>query len=274
MVSSRPIYMSMANSLDNGTEYCGAGSRLNVYGRNGSFTPSSALSSSAATGTTISVSSSAPAATTGPQIKQNIGSWSFQGCWTEATNGRALSSSAYAADSMTLESCASFCSDFSMFAVEYGRECYCGNTLGTGSLKATNQADCSFTCPGNGNEYCGAGSRLQLYSYNATSTSPTSVSSSAPSPPASSVSSSGTSTSATTITSTSSSTIPIPTGPAIVPSVDLYNYMGCLTEGTSTRALGAASFPSDTNTIAKCAAACSAYIYFGAEYGREVSTRH
>jgi hypothetical protein len=48
--------------------------------------------------------------------------------------------------------------------------------------------------------------------------------------------------------------------------------MGCFTEGTNTRALGAASYPSNTNTIAQCAASCSAYKYFGAEYGREVST--
>jgi hypothetical protein len=40
-----------------------------------------------------------------------------------------------------------------MFGVEYGRECYCANTLGAGSVRATNQADCSFTCPGDGTEY-------------------------------------------------------------------------------------------------------------------------
>jgi hypothetical protein len=170
---------------------------------------------------------------------------------------------------MTLESCASFCSAFSMFGVEYGRECYCGNALGAGSTKAPNQADCSFTCPGDGNEYCGAGNRLQLYAYNVTSTSSTSVSSSSASSSALSVSTSG---SATGVTSTSSSIAPSLTGPTIVPSAGLYNYMGCFTEGANTRAFGAASYPSDSNTIAQCAAACSAYKYFGTEYGREVIT--
>ena len=45
--------------------------------------------------------------------------------------------------------------------------------------------------------------------------------------------------------------------------------MGCYTEGSGVRALGAASYPSDTNTIEACVAACSPYLYAGAEYGRE-----
>jgi hypothetical protein len=36
---------------------------------------------------------------------------------------RALSADSYAADDMTLESCASFCSAYSYFGTEYGREC-------------------------------------------------------------------------------------------------------------------------------------------------------
>jgi hypothetical protein len=114
--------------------------------------------------TTTTGGATAPTATSGPQIKQAIGNWLFQGCYTEATNGRALGKSTLANDSMTLESCAAFCTGSSMFGVEYGRECmynepfpqkltdsklgYCGNGLGTGSVKATTQGDCSFPCPG------------------------------------------------------------------------------------------------------------------------------
>lgn len=251
-----------ADPLDNVTEYCGAGNRLNVYGKNGTFTPATTLSNSIAT-ETGPVAAPTATATSGPQIKQAIGSWSFEGCWTEATNGRALGSKTYAAESMTLESCASFCSGFSMFGVEYGRECYCGNTLRTGSVKATDQAGCSFTCPGDGTEFCGAGNRLQLYAYNSNSESSSSSSIST------SLSGSETAAIATSVTASSSSTFPTPTGPTIVPSVGLYDYIGCFTEAINARALGAALHASDENTIAACAAACSAYQYFGAEYGRE-----
>lgn len=106
---------------DNGTEYCGAGSRLNMYQRGNGTIP--------APTTTTGGSTTAPTATGGPQIKQAIGNWLFQGCYTEATNGRALSKSTFANDSMTLESCAAFCSGSSMFGVEYGRECMFNKTF-------------------------------------------------------------------------------------------------------------------------------------------------
>ncbi|TVY35500.1 WSC domain-containing protein [Lachnellula subtilissima] len=261
---------------DNGTEYCGAGSRLNMYQR-GNVTLTTTTSNGTTTGTTT------PTPTGGPQIKQTIGNWAFQGCWTEITNARALAGLAYANDSMTLESCASFCTGFKWFGAEYGRECYCGNTLGTGSIKAANQADCSFLCPGNNLEYCGAGNRLELYSLAASTTSPAAFSNSSTTSTGNVLSSVLTtldstmtlktsvtvSTPAGTILTTSTATSAKPTGPTIVPSVGLYNYAGCYTEGTNVRALAAASYPSDNQTVAYCASSCSSYTYFGVEYGRE-----
>jgi hypothetical protein len=121
---------------------------------------------------------------TGPMKKPVVSEvWNFQGCWTEATNGRALSEKTYADDTMTLESCAEYCAGFTYFGVEYGRECYCGNGLREGSVKAENQNDCDFICPGDKSEYCGAGLRLELYKYspeNSNSQAPTSTSSASP----------------------------------------------------------------------------------------------
>lgn len=79
---------------------------------------------------------------------------------------------------MTLESCAAFCGSYAYFGVEYGDECYCGNTLGTGSVIAAN-TDCSMLCPGNQLELCGAGNRLSLYMSNTTAPIVASSSSSA-----------------------------------------------------------------------------------------------
>ncbi|PHH80469.1 hypothetical protein CDD80_1479 [Ophiocordyceps camponoti-rufipedis] len=149
---------------DNSTEYCGGPSRLNVYRlgspasstSTGPSTPSSSASpprtssstTVVTTPTTTSSSSSSAPTPTGLVVKNTVGRYSFQGCWTEATNGRALGGNAYADDKMTLESCASFCNGFRYFATEYGRECYCGDSLGGGSVKAVNQNDCSFPCAG------------------------------------------------------------------------------------------------------------------------------
>jgi len=139
---------------DNGTEYCGGPNRLNVYQKNGTYTPPTSIVSTS-TGSTAAPGGSAPTSTGGPQLKQTVSNYVFQGCYTEATNGRALSTKTYANDSMTLESCAAFCFPNSMFGVEYGRECYCGNKLSVGSVYATDQGDCSFLCPGDNTEYCG-----------------------------------------------------------------------------------------------------------------------
>lgn len=73
---------------------------------------------------------------------------------------------------MTIDKCLSNCYAYKYAGVEYGRECWCSNSLNwAGNSGATPGAnltnvgnkDCGFTCPGNGSQYCGAGSRLSLY---------------------------------------------------------------------------------------------------------------
>ena len=49
-----------------------------------------------------------------------------------------------------------------MFGLEYGRECYCGDELAAGSVKAP-ETDCTFPCSGSSTELCGAGFRLNVY---------------------------------------------------------------------------------------------------------------
>ncbi|CRK39009.1 hypothetical protein BN1723_015476, partial [Verticillium longisporum] len=147
----------------NSTELCGGGSRLNIYQLDdGTLTTTTAATTTIVATSSILESSSVPvdsvppttttttSATptpTGPAIRQIVSTeWSFQGCYTETKNGRALSKKSYADDLMTLESCAAFCKGVSaaFFGVEYGRECYCGDSLRDGSVPATNQKDCSF----------------------------------------------------------------------------------------------------------------------------------
>ncbi|TVY48617.1 WSC domain-containing protein [Lachnellula occidentalis] len=233
----------------------------------GSTAPNSTSSSSSMASTTSSSSiSKSSSATSTPTlaVKPTVGTYSFQGCYTEGTGVRALAgTSFYNYTDMSLEMCSSNCAGFAYWGVEYGGECYCGNSLdATSTLAAI--GDCSFTCPGSDVEYCGAGNRLELYKL----TSQVSSSSSSSGGGSSSSSASITSSILTTTSSTSSSTATTPTL-HIVTSAGLYNYMGCFTEGNGVRALAAASYPGDSNTIEACTAACSPYMYAGAEYGRE-----
>ena len=83
------------------------------------------------------------------------------GCYVDnANNQRALTGISYADNGMTVESCGAYCAKYQYFGVEYGRECYCGNSL---TAQTANSADCSFPCAGNSAELCGAGNRLNVY---------------------------------------------------------------------------------------------------------------
>ena len=87
------------------------------------------------------------------------------GCFTDTDAGnRVLSSDFLGDDSMTVETCAEYCSAYQFFGIEYGRECYCGNELNANSHSlAAPDAECNFACPGDATQTCGAGSRLEVY---------------------------------------------------------------------------------------------------------------
>jgi hypothetical protein len=211
-------------------------SSTSAPGSTSTSAPGTTTSSTSVPATTTSSSSSTAAPT--PAVKPTVGGYVFVSCWTEGTGVRALSGAAFAYDEMTLESCMANCTGFDYWATEYGRECYCGNSLAASSTEAPVE-ECNMVCGGDPTEFCGAGNRLELYSTTATRTS-------------------------TTATATATS------GPNIKPTVGAYTRVGCQTEATAGRALSAKEvFASDTLTLESCAAYCEGYTYFGAEYGRE-----
>jgi hypothetical protein len=80
-------------------------------------------SSTSKLSTTSTSSSSSVAASQTLGIKQTVAGYTFQGCYTEATNTRALSSTSfYDYPAMTLEECAADCAGYTYFGVEYGGE--------------------------------------------------------------------------------------------------------------------------------------------------------
>jgi hypothetical protein len=80
-------------------EYCGAGNRLELYST--TATPTATL-----------------------EHKPTVGPYTFVGCQTEASVGRALDGKpVFADDNMTNEACAEYCEGFEYFGTEYSREC-------------------------------------------------------------------------------------------------------------------------------------------------------
>ncbi|AEO70370.1 glyoxal oxidase-like protein [Thermothielavioides terrestris NRRL 8126] len=225
----------------NSSELCGGPNRLNVYNYQNQYSASSTPTATLPGNTDVAVSTTPAATPTGPSQPATVGNYVWNGCRTEATNIRALSDATFAADTMTLEACQSFCSAYTYFGTEYARECYCGNSFNAGSVPAPD-TDCNFPCAGDGSEYCGAGNRLSVYGKNGTA--PASSTSSAPA------------------TTTSSS--PVVTG---LPAG--WTAQGCWIDGLQGRILPDQLPDSQSNSPAECANACAAagYIISGTEYG-------
>ncbi|RCI08684.1 hypothetical protein L249_4857 [Ophiocordyceps polyrhachis-furcata BCC 54312] len=186
---------------------------------------------------TTASSTAAVVPTTTPVVAQHrsaVGGYRLVSCWTEGNRTRALDAATFINDTMTLDKCEAFCSKYNYWGTEYGRECYCGNSLSSSS-KTAPLSDCNMPCGGNGSEYCGAGDRLELYS------------------------------------TTSAPVTPTPTATLThKPTVSPYTLVGCYAEPPSARALPQkTSMDSKTTTNDACAAACAGSRYFGTEYGGE-----
>ncbi|EAQ93303.1 hypothetical protein CHGG_01538 [Chaetomium globosum CBS 148.51] len=144
------------------SEFCGGPDRLNVYNYQDQYNPTA--TSTAPPAPTGGGGNPGPAA--GPSQPETIANYDWYGCRTEATGTRALSAATFASDDMTLEACQAFCSAYTYFGVEYGRECYCGNSFNAGSVAAS-ASDCSMTCPGDADHISGAEYGVQCFCGNA-----------------------------------------------------------------------------------------------------------
>ena len=190
---------NLRSGTGNQNEYCGGASRLNLYKLNttvivptsmssattisSTYTSTSSSSASVLVSVTISTTStSASPSPTGPQTVINLAGWNYMGCWTEATNTRALNGLLLpiSAANTNVENCAAACSNYKYFGVEYGQECYCGNVLNAGSVNSStvlNSNPCNIVCVDNTLEYCGGRSVLNLYQVAAVLSSSSTVSS-------------------------------------------------------------------------------------------------
>lgn len=105
-------------------------------------------------------------AVVGPQVNPGVNGFTHMGCYSEGTTGRALTygvpGSVIPGGEMTVAKCTAAClaANFLLAGVEYGGECFCGNTISNGGAPATG---CNMLCNGNSSEYCGAGNRLNVY---------------------------------------------------------------------------------------------------------------
>ncbi|KAF2402400.1 WSC-domain-containing protein [Trichodelitschia bisporula] len=215
-----------------------SGNSSQICGGNGYFNDHARLSIFADT-TRYQNTTSAPLS-----IPATVNGYSYVGCFAEQ-NGKAMNQKFTSnSTSMTLELCASYCSSYNFFSVEYAQECYCGSSINSAVATLSPDLNCGMTCKGNNSEYCGAGNYSQVYTRNGTSSSGPGNSS-----------------------STASASIPSSTGNGI--SLSGYTYMGCYNETHDRRALNAKIGGGNSNSLESCAAYCLGYSYFGVEHSTE-----
>ncbi len=131
----------------NASELCGGSSRLSVYNST-TFIP--------------------------PTTVKQVGSYLSKGCYAEATNSRLLGGPSYTnGTGMTVESCVGFCktAGANYAGVEYAEQCFCADSLPS-TATALDAGQCNMLCTGNNREFCGAGSRLNVYFNDPSSVSP------------------------------------------------------------------------------------------------------
>ncbi|KAJ4985819.1 fungistatic metabolite [Stagonosporopsis vannaccii] len=238
-------------------------------------------------------------------ITETTGDYQYAGCYAES-GGKTFNTKSIISNLNTVDSCRKFCGGSELFGLQYGSECYCGSTIASTST-LVDRSQCGMTCSGNNSQYCGAGSRMQVYRLESTSStsllssSSTSLSSASTTMNASTssevrsdtVSSTSifTSLSNRTLITTStatSATIPsltstfTPTLTSILtstptPETDIdrvssrigpFRYLGCYSEIIG-RALTGKTQVGVTMTNRICATFCAGYSYFATEFSTE-----
>ncbi|CAK7205222.1 hypothetical protein SEUCBS139899_007989 [Sporothrix eucalyptigena] len=241
---------------NNQSEYCGGSLLLNVYELNGTAILPSGTSSSG---------SSTPTSTGGPFINPGADGYQYIGCWNEPSTGRAFANQLTNSPE-TVDNCLAAAAEggYTYAGLEYGGECWVGNTINSGASKAASTA-CTMTCNGNTTELCGGSLLLDVYQFNATAAvSSAKAASTASTSTTLTKSGASTVTTSKTTSTTSTSTTAAHT---TKPTVGNWVYQGCYTEGSTGRALAALSETNNEMTYEECAAYCSAYAFFGVEYG-------
>ncbi|KAG8831375.1 hypothetical protein FRC18_006644 [Serendipita sp. 400] len=102
-----------------------------------------------------------------PSVGQGTGYYQFKGCWRDDPSNRIFRGSSYAGPEVTPLYCSHLCwaHGFLYSGVEFGRECFCDNTLERAG-SAVSPTNCNQACEFDSTLACGAPNYLQIYQAN------------------------------------------------------------------------------------------------------------
>ncbi|KAF7311441.1 Glycoside hydrolase [Mycena kentingensis (nom. inval.)] len=163
------------------SQKCGAGYRMQVYVRSTSTaTSTTATTTTATTTATTTTTPTTTAATTTTAVTTTTAATTATGGWALATacavdtSPHRLNAYSTTLSTNTPANCQAVCQGrgYSIAAVEYGNECYCGNSFSSTPPTAA-AADCNMKCAGDASQLCGSGWRMQIYTRTASTTTTT-----------------------------------------------------------------------------------------------------
>jgi hypothetical protein len=96
-----------------------------------------------------------------------LSGYTYQGCILDSVEQRVLPDHTIQFNNLTYATCASFCTGYQYFGVEYGSECYCGKSLSNNTSHRP-EGECNMPCTGDSNATCGAAFRIGVFKSNAT----------------------------------------------------------------------------------------------------------
>ena len=203
--------------------YCGGPNRLSVW------TIANAVSSTSSAVTTTTTTAAAGPTVSGAK---------YLGCYTDSVSSRALSGYYSNNGGQTLDTCAAaaVANNYRYFGVEYGAECFAGNTIAASS--ASSGATCGMKCGGNGTQICGGSNAVSMFENSAF------------------------------VAAANKQSVSVSNAGATAS----YKYVGCYTDaGGNRRTLANYSFSDAKMTAELCAATCfsKGFSWAGTEYANE-----
>ncbi|KAJ2957735.1 hypothetical protein NQZ79_g6583 [Umbelopsis isabellina] len=152
---------ALAKQADNTNSFCQTINAFLVDAGNSPVTVTGVKTTT--TSTTTTSTKTTTTTTSASSSPTSSGGWTSLGCYVDALTPRTLPYGAPTISTgMTVEGCESECASagYTYAGVEYGNECWCGNTMPPTSAPST---DCNMACKGNSAEMCGAGARFNVY---------------------------------------------------------------------------------------------------------------
>ena len=119
-----PIYQDVADDFDDGSNSTTAGDGTTTDGTTANGTTADGTTADGTTtgGQAQPVSSNPPTIANTPQTVPTSGTFSYTGCSVDSASSRTLSSVPWKGDGLTVQRCATYCSQYQYMGVEFGSE--------------------------------------------------------------------------------------------------------------------------------------------------------